>query len=185
MSIQLQQGEAATIWRVKFTAIFLVSHKLLVDFRVNRLCDKWKKRNIYMHCVTLVNFLLILTYFLLFTNHLLGSRNDWNLLYNTPMSHSHVEIVSYIDDDTSEQNNRTCRSCCKLRCSAFPRTMDVFSMFKHSIIADDANPITKYFEIQQHVASCGPEMVWKIYDAVRYEDKKVSTSILSLSCQYI
>lgn len=53
--------------------------------------------------------------------------------------------------------------------------MDVFSMIKHSIIADEVNPITRYFDIRQHVASCGPEMVWKIFDAVRLEDSKVIT----------
>ncbi|WAR22869.1 SCYL2-like protein, partial [Mya arenaria] len=50
--------------------------------------------------------------------------------------------------------------------------MDMFSMIKHSIIADEVNPITKYFDIRQHVASCGPEMVWKIFDAVRLDDNK-------------
>ncbi|XP_060082197.1 SCY1-like protein 2 [Ylistrum balloti] len=50
--------------------------------------------------------------------------------------------------------------------------MDVFSMIKQTITSDDSNPITKYFEIGRQVGSYGPEMVWKIYDAVRKEDKK-------------
>ncbi|KAL4235552.1 hypothetical protein ACF0H5_003948 [Mactra antiquata] len=50
--------------------------------------------------------------------------------------------------------------------------MDVFSMLKHSIISDEVNPITRYYDIRQHVASCGPEMVWKIFDAVRLDDNK-------------
>lgn len=47
-------------------------------------------------------------------------------------------------------------------------------MIKQTITAEDLNPITKYFEIGRQVGSYGPEMVWKIYDAVRIEDKKVS-----------
>ncbi|CAH8861004.1 unnamed protein product [Trichobilharzia szidati] len=36
------------------------------------------------------------------------------------------------------------------------------------------NPITKYFSIEKQVASCGPELIWKVYDAIRRQDKKVS-----------
>lgn len=46
-------------------------------------------------------------------------------------------------------------------------------MIKHSLVADGGNPITKYFQIGKHAASAGPELVWKIYDAVRIEDKQV------------
>ena len=53
------------------------------------------------------------------------------------------------------------------------KIMDMFSLLKHSIISDEVNPITSYFDIKQHVASCGPEMVWKIYDATRLQDNKV------------
>jgi len=52
--------------------------------------------------------------------------------------------------------------------------MDMFAMIKNSIGGDEVNPITKYFDIGQHVASCGPEMVWKIHDAVRLDDNKVT-----------
>ncbi|CAH8615989.1 unnamed protein product [Schistosoma haematobium] len=34
------------------------------------------------------------------------------------------------------------------------------------------NPITKYFSIEKQTASCGPELVWKVYDAVRRQDQK-------------
>nr|CAH8862878.1 unnamed protein product [Trichobilharzia regenti] len=34
------------------------------------------------------------------------------------------------------------------------------------------NPITKYFSIERQVASCGPELIWKVYDAIRRQDKK-------------
>lgn len=74
---------------------------------------------------------------------------------------------------TCQQNNKTDRVCSFLCCSKGSRRMDVFSMIKHSIISDEVNPITRYYDIRQHVASCGPEMVWKIYDAVRLEDNKV------------
>ncbi|XP_074643390.1 SCY1-like protein 2 [Tubulanus polymorphus] len=51
-------------------------------------------------------------------------------------------------------------------------SMEVLSMIKHSLVADGNNPITKHFQIGKHVASAGPESVWKIYDAVRIEDKQ-------------
>ncbi|XP_064607095.1 SCY1-like protein 2 [Liolophura sinensis] len=50
--------------------------------------------------------------------------------------------------------------------------MDMFSMLKQTLTAEGANPITKYYDIGRHVASAGPELIWKIYDAVRLEDKK-------------
>ncbi|XP_023930039.1 SCY1-like protein 2 isoform X3 [Lingula anatina] len=50
--------------------------------------------------------------------------------------------------------------------------MEVFSMIKNAVIGDGTNPITQHFDIGRHVASAGPEMVWKIYDAVRKSDQK-------------
>ncbi|XP_012938945.1 SCY1-like protein 2, partial [Aplysia californica] len=49
--------------------------------------------------------------------------------------------------------------------------MDMFSMLKHSM-GSDVNPITKHFTIGKQTGSAGVEMIWKIYDAVRIEDKK-------------
>ncbi|CAL1271740.1 unnamed protein product [Larinioides sclopetarius] len=37
----------------------------------------------------------------------------------------------------------------------------------------ESNPITQYFEIGKQVASAGPELVWKIHEAVRKSDKRV------------
>jgi len=52
--------------------------------------------------------------------------------------------------------------------------MDVFSMIKNSLtVADDANPITKHFRMVRQTSCAGPEMVWKIYDAIRLSDGKV------------
>jgi SCY1-like protein 2 len=51
--------------------------------------------------------------------------------------------------------------------------MEMFSMLKHSIIPDNINPINDYFDIGRQTGSAGPEMVWKIFEAVRKEDKKV------------
>ncbi|GFY67107.1 uncharacterized protein TNIN_486561 [Trichonephila inaurata madagascariensis] len=39
----------------------------------------------------------------------------------------------------------------------------------------ESNPITQYFEIGKHVASAGPELVWKIHEAVRKSDKRLSS----------
>ena len=88
-----------------------------------------------------------------------------------------VHIVDYERDGTSE---KSCGKCSFLRCSSLNRSMDVFSMIKHSIISDEANPITKYFDIRQHVGSCGPDMIWKIHHAYRIEDNKVLNEILPL-----
>lgn len=52
--------------------------------------------------------------------------------------------------------------------------MDVFSMIKHSLtVSDGINPITKHFRLVRQTSCAGPEMVWKIYDAVRLSDGKV------------
>ncbi|GFY04070.1 uncharacterized protein TNCV_1198481 [Trichonephila clavipes] len=40
----------------------------------------------------------------------------------------------------------------------------------------ESNPITQYFEIGKQVASAGPELVWKIHEAVRKSDKRLRSS---------
>ena len=47
-------------------------------------------------------------------------------------------------------------------------------MLKSSLVADGTNPITKSFKLGKQVASAGPEMVWKIYDATRLSNNQVS-----------
>jgi hypothetical protein len=49
---------------------------------------------------------------------------------------------------------------------------------KQSIYAEDTNPITRYFQIGRQVGSCGPEMIWKIYEAIRVSDQKVRLSVI-------
>ncbi|GIY74645.1 uncharacterized protein CDAR_532701 [Caerostris darwini] len=39
--------------------------------------------------------------------------------------------------------------------------------------AQESNPITQYFDIGKQVASAGPELVWKIHEAVRKSDKRI------------
>jgi len=57
--------------------------------------------------------------------------------------------------------------------------MDVLSMIKNSLsVADGVNPITKHFRLVRQTSCAGPEMVWKIYDAVRLSDGKVLHFIL-------
>ena len=64
--------------------------------------------------------------------------------------------------------------------------MDVLSMIKNSLTVGDAdgvNPITKHFRLVRQTSCVGPEMLWKIYDAIRLSDGKVvysSTCHLSL-----
>ncbi|KAL8598483.1 hypothetical protein ACOMHN_051271 [Nucella lapillus] len=57
--------------------------------------------------------------------------------------------------------------------------MEMFSMLKHSIISDNVNPINNHFDIGRQTGSAGPEMVWKIFEAVRKEDKKAKVSEIS------
>lgn len=45
-----------------------------------------------------------------------------------------------------------------------------------SINPIDTNPISQFFEIGKLSGSAGPELAWKIYDAIRKSDKKVRTS---------
>jgi len=56
--------------------------------------------------------------------------------------------------------------------------MDVLSMIKNTLtVADGVNPITKHFRLIRQTSCAGPEMVWKIYDAIRLSDGKVWLSL--------
>ncbi len=74
-------------------------------------------------------------------------------------------------DSTGTKSSDCGEATCS--CGVVTYTMDVLSLIKHSILTDDTNPITKYFELGRQVGSAGPEMVWKIFEAIRLEDKKV------------
>lgn len=60
----------------------------------------------------------------------------------------------------------------------------MFSKFKSGTTAPqnpiDTNPIVQYFEIGKQTAFAGPELVWKIHDAYKKSDGRVSIP-LSLS----
>jgi len=59
--------------------------------------------------------------------------------------------------------------------------MEMLMMIKQGFISPDCvNPITEYFSIGHQVASAGPDMVWKIYNATRISDKKVGFALISL-----
>ncbi|XP_076089484.1 SCY1-like protein 2 isoform X3 [Mytilus galloprovincialis] len=68
--------------------------------------------------------------------------------------------------------------CCKIKCATPFCRMDMFSIIKQSIYAEDTNPITRYFQIGRQVGSCGPEMIWKIYEAIRISDQKEASVFL-------
>ncbi|KAH9504202.1 hypothetical protein Btru_065304 [Bulinus truncatus] len=74
------------------------------------------------------------------------------------------------DSEDSEGDSHEWRQTCR----PWACTMDVLSLLKHSMSGDDVNPITKYFTLGKQCGSAGVEMVWKIYEAVRIEDKKAS-----------
>lgn len=102
-----------------------------------------------------------------------------------PMSEYPVTRAHVADYERDGDSQKTCGKCSFLHCSSLTRSMDVFSMIKHSIISDEANPITKYFDIRQHVGSCGPDMIWKIHNAYRIEDNKVKSLYFFLSIKHV
>lgn len=55
---------------------------------------------------------------------------------------------------------------------------NMFSKFKSGPIVPqnptDNNPITQHFEIGKQTASAGPELVWRIFEAYKKSDGKVS-----------
>lgn len=61
----------------------------------------------------------------------------------------------------------------------------MFSKFKSGTTAPqnpiDTNPIVQYFEIGKQTAFAGPELVWKIHDAYKKSDGRVSISRFSPS----
>lgn len=86
--------------------------------------------------------------------------------------------------DTSPLKDWKCRSVNIVRTliSGPMPAPAMFSKFKHVGSAPpihsalESNPIIQYFEIGKQVASSGPELVWKIHDAYRKSDGKVSFS---------
>lgn len=63
----------------------------------------------------------------------------------------------------------------------------MFSKFKSSSGAQsplETNPIGQFFEIGKQVASAGPELVWRIHDAYRKSDGKVSKANRFLFLSY-
>ena len=65
-----------------------------------------------------------------------------------------------------------------IKSNVMPTANTMFSKFKSGNQTPqnpiETNPITQYFEISKSVACAGPELVWKIYDAYRKSDGKVS-----------
>jgi hypothetical protein len=63
-----------------------------------------------------------------------------------------------------------------------PKLMEMFSMLKNTINFDGgSNPVAKHFRLVRLVGSAGPEMVWKIYDARRIDDNKVTNIVIYLA----
>ena len=100
--------------------------------------------------------------------HSPGRRVGWGWAWRQSSRSSTTTTVS---TPTATTNTYATTTGCSRACSC---TMEVFSMLKHTIISDNVNPINGHFELGRQTGSAGPEMVWKIYEAVRKEDKKVS-----------
>lgn len=62
----------------------------------------------------------------------------------------------------------------------------MFSKFKSGPIVPqnpiDNNPITQHFEIGKQTASAGPELVWRIHEAYKKSDGKVSCVLFICEC---
>ena len=79
------------------------------------------------------------------------------------------------EEEEEEEGSPPRRGCRPWVCA-----MDMFTLLKNSMGADDVNPILKHFSLGKQTGSAGVEMTWKIYEAVRLEDKKVSASCLKV-----
>lgn len=93
-----------------------------------------------------------------------------------------VDLETNSEENIREDEKRSL--CCKIKCATPFCRMDMFSIIKQSIYAEDTNPITRYFQIGRQVGSCGPEMIWKIYEAIRISDQKVSSLFLHRLCSW-
>ncbi|XP_071151108.1 SCY1-like protein 2 isoform X1 [Mytilus edulis] len=87
-----------------------------------------------------------------------------------------VDLETNSEENIREDEKRSL--CCKIKCATPFCRMDMFSIIKQSIYAEDTNPITRYFQIGRQVGSCGPEMIWKIYEAIRISDQKEASVFL-------
>ncbi|GFO05048.1 scy1-like protein 2 isoform x7 [Plakobranchus ocellatus] len=83
------------------------------------------------------------------------------------------EREDYEEEEEEEEGHSPPRGGCRPWVCA----MDMFTLLKNSMGADDVNPILKHFTLGRQTGSAGVEMTWKIYEAVRNEDKKVSTCL--------
>ena len=50
----------------------------------------------------------------------------------------------------------------------------MLSMLRSSLVSEGTNPITQHYRLVRLVGGAGQEMVWKIYEAFRIKDGKVS-----------
>ena len=55
----------------------------------------------------------------------------------------------------------------------------MLSMLRSSLVSEGTNPITQHYRLVRLVGGAGQEMVWKIYEAFRIKDGKVSSPLIS------
>lgn len=88
-----------------------------------------------------------------------------------------------------ENNNKNYANLYHLIKSNVMPAATMFSKFKSGNQAPqnpvDANPITQYFDIGKPVACAGPELIWKIHDAYRKSDGKVSNLFNKYSLLFV
>ena len=53
----------------------------------------------------------------------------------------------------------------------------MLSIFKTSVALSEKFPLAEYCELGRQTGSAGPELVWKIYEARRRTDNKVSDAL--------
>jgi len=59
----------------------------------------------------------------------------------------------------------------------------MLSMLRSSLVSEGANPITQHYRLVRLVGGAGQEMVWKIYEAFRIKDGKVSSHAVFSHCK--
>ena len=62
----------------------------------------------------------------------------------------------------------------------------MLSMLRSSLVSEGTNPITQHYRLVRLVGGAGQEMVWKIYEAFRIKDGKVSQAFTHiLRCNFM
>ncbi|XP_018652732.1 protein kinase [Schistosoma mansoni] len=79
--------------------------------------------------------------------------------------------ASHVNNNTTTTNNNNNHITNTNYTTNYTNNISNIKNNKNISIDFPTNPITKYFIINKQIASCGPELIWKVYDAVRRQDQ--------------